>query len=97
VSRVNYVSAVLGDRITIARVGDEEATLPEGISSPSPTTPVVFASFQGESELAALLGKLRDHGVALGGAMEGWPPAAVFDRFRDLGLVAGPYPELTFS
>lgn len=91
-----YVSAVLADRLTIKSVGDDQGTLPEGIPSPGPTTPVVSVPFKGDAELAALLVSLRDHGVALGGGPAGWPPGAVFERLRDLGLVSGPYTEIVF-
>ena len=77
---MNYASSVLNGRITIDRVGDDQATLPEGIPSPSPSTPTSSVLFTGRSELAALLVKLRDHGVALGGDHSGWPPAAVFEH-----------------
>ena len=94
---MNYVSSVLNGRITIDSVGDDQATLPEGIPSPSPSIPTISVPFNGQSELAALLVKLRDHGVALGGELAGWPPAAVFEDLRDQGLVTGPYTEITFS
>jgi len=94
---MNYVSSVLKGHITIDSVGDDQATVPGGIPSPSPSTPTVTVPFTGQSELAALLVKLRDHGVALGGDLAGWPPAAVFEHLRDQGLVTGPYIEVIFS
>lgn len=46
---------------------------------------------------AALLQLLRDHGIAFGGATDGWPPAEVFADMRERGLVQGNFDEITFS
>jgi hypothetical protein len=93
---VYYVSSVLKDIVTIKSVGDDGATLPEDLPSPEGVPPAVSVPFNGKVDLATLLGRLRDHGVALGGDHSGWPPAAVFEDLRDQGLVTGPYMELMF-
>lgn len=48
-----------------------------------------------DSELATVLSSLRDNGVAFAGGY-GWPPAAQFERLRDLNLLAGLYVELVW-
>lgn len=50
-----------------------------------------------ERELGAILMALRDAGVAFVGSPHGWPPAAVFEEFRQRGLIAGVYQEVTWA
>ena len=48
-------------------------------------------------DMASLFQKLRDHGVAFQGGQSGWPPAAIFTRFREKGLLQGPFQEAVFG
>lgn len=51
---------------------------------------------RGETEIAALFDILRTHGVPFGGAAHGWPPAAIFELYREKGLLTGNYREILF-
>ena len=51
---------------------------------------------RGETEIAALFDILRNHGVLFGGAPHGWPPAAIFELYREKGLLTGHFREILF-
>jgi hypothetical protein len=93
---MNYVSSILGGAITIESVGEYSSPMPHDLPSPTDLNPVITIPFNGEAELARLLEKLRDSGVAFGYGSSGWPPSAIFEELRQRGLVAGPYAELAF-
>lgn len=48
-------------------------------------------------DMAILFEKLRDHGVAFQGGQSGWPPAAIFVRLREKGLLRDPFQEAVFG
>jgi hypothetical protein len=52
-------------------------------------------SYSGGTNLATLLGNLRDAGFAFAGAPHGWPPAAVFSELRETGALAGTFVEIS--
>lgn len=51
---------------------------------------------QNDIGVAALFDTLRNHGVLFGGAAHGWPPAELFELYREKGLLSGPYREVLF-
>ena len=51
--------------------------------------------WEDDKGLAVVLAALRDLGFAFAGG-QGWPPAAQFERLRELGMVEGPYLEVVW-
>ena len=94
---MNYVSSIQDTSVVLERLDNEEWILPSSLTAPPDNTTTLSVPFATDAELARLLGSLRDHGVAFGSELAGWPPAAVFEDLRTRGLVSGPYLELLFS
>jgi hypothetical protein len=93
---VIYVSWIWDRSLTLERLDHEAWNLAFPLVATSRTETTLTLSFANESELAALLTSLRDHGVAFAGALAGWPPAEVFEHLKTRGVVSGPFIELTF-
>jgi hypothetical protein len=91
-----YVSSILNGKVTIERIGDQQWDLPAEWVVPDHSMSLYEVAFFGDAQLAKVLEKLRDRGVAFGGELSGWPPSAIFERLRALGLLHGPYTELSF-
>jgi len=51
---------------------------------------------QSETDIAALFGTLRNHGALFRAEEAGWPPAAIFELYREKGLLSGPFHEVYF-
>lgn len=51
---------------------------------------VAHVPFSSKTELAATLTAFQKAGFYFGNEPAGWPPAAVFQQLRDVGLVSGP-------
>lgn len=88
---------ITGKELVIKRLDHEQWDLPPSLAEPSPQSTTVAIPFATRTQLADLLSTLRDQNIPLAGDHAGWPPAAVFEHFRDLGLVRGSYKELVFS
>lgn len=50
-----------------------------------------------DTDLGTILGKLRDAGALFESSPTGWPPAAVFAKLRDQGLVGGEFKEVIWK
>ena len=94
---MNYVSSVQDNSVVLTRFDNAEWDLPSSLAVPLTDTTMLSIPFTTDAEMATLLSSLRDHGLAFGSALSGWPPAAVFENLRTRGLVSGPYLELLFS
>jgi hypothetical protein len=102
VSDVIYVSAINKDRVFIdnpsprlrqelGHLGGEFSKDPRDNSD----TWAIDVS-GGEKGIATLFDTLRNHDVLFGGDHSGWPPAAIFDLYREKGLLSGPFREIIF-
>lgn len=49
-----------------------------------------------ETEIAALFDTLRNHGALFQADEAGWPPAAIFELYREKGLLSGRFHEVYF-
>ena len=49
--------------------------------------------FVDDEELGKLLEQIRDMGIPFFGSERGWPPAGIFELYREKGLIKGPYLE----
>jgi hypothetical protein len=92
-----YVADIQTNEIVIREVGDSCEDLVATLGARRTDGSTLRLSYSDRTDLARLLTRLRDLGVAMGGGQHGWPPAAVFSDLRSNGLVAGPYDELIFS
>jgi hypothetical protein len=89
-----YVSCVT-NRIFVSEVADETMSILKAMGAyqeaeyPKPKT--WFIDYTDERDEAKKLSQLRDFGIVFGYSAAGWPPGAIFEEFRDKGLISGTY------
>ncbi|MEQ1650182.1 MAG: hypothetical protein ABL898_16505 [Hyphomicrobiaceae bacterium] len=93
-----FIVACDADRIIIYSNAQEDALrlLPLGFNKDEDRTDKIVYVLQlgNDAEKTKLLTALRDLGVPFGYAPAGWPPSAVFELFREHGLVGGLYQQI---
>lgn len=90
-----YVASIRANDLVITGAGESLRDTLQGFATKGFDNNVLVVFFQ-RDELAKLLTRLQEMGVAFAGGAHGWPPAEVFADMRDKGLVAGPFYEIVF-
>ncbi len=93
-----YIAACDAERIIVHCNTSDDAVriVPLGFRKDEDRTGKIVLALRvaDDAAKADVLTTLRDMGVPFGHAPAGWPPSAVFEHFRDRGLVHGPYKQI---
>jgi hypothetical protein len=94
-----YISAILDDRILI-RCLDGHRDHPDASFGAFPSwaeSGLWYVPIGPKENLPSMLEKYRDLGLAFLDGTAGWPPAAIFQNFRESGQIKGSFQQITFS
>lgn len=95
----SYVTSILNNEIEVeARSPEHKALLKKLGARRALLARSLFTFRYGNNEeQAKIMQALRDAGIAFLAISHGWPPAAIFELFRERGAVQGTYTQVTFA
>jgi hypothetical protein len=91
-----FVSAIFPERVTFESLTSEQRGA-LCVMRTDDSEDSCFVAYSSESELVALLSRVRDLSIPFLAAGPGWHPAAVLEQLRERGLIAGEFRTIVWS